>query len=157
MLQGSSSMAILPACICKQRIPDNIWNSYFKFSVERNPWDKSISHYYWLQHQRNTEFSFHEYIKRSACINYPIYTDPSKGNIIVDKVLKYEQLTDDLSTVFEKLGIPFDGVLGSKAKSQYRKDRRPYREVFSEDEMKPYVDTIAQRYKREIELHGYDF
>lgn len=23
------------------------WNNYFKFAVERNPWDKAVSFYYW--------------------------------------------------------------------------------------------------------------
>ena len=36
----------IPASVARQRMPRKIWNSYFKFCVERNPWDKTLSHYH---------------------------------------------------------------------------------------------------------------
>ncbi|PYJ22208.1 MAG: chondroitin 4-O-sulfotransferase, partial [Verrucomicrobia bacterium] len=30
----------MPAFEVQQRVPSRVWNSYFKFCVERNPWDK---------------------------------------------------------------------------------------------------------------------
>ena len=30
----------------KSCISKSVWNNYFKFCVERNPWDKAISYYY---------------------------------------------------------------------------------------------------------------
>ena len=35
----------MPAREVKQRVPVDVWNGYFKFCVERNPWDKLLSHY----------------------------------------------------------------------------------------------------------------
>src|SRR2546430_1538412 len=34
------------AWLVRLRIPPTVWNSYFKFCVERNPWDKVLSHYH---------------------------------------------------------------------------------------------------------------
>ena len=39
----------MPACEVKQRVPAEVWNGYFKFCVERNPWDKAFVS---LQHAR---------------------------------------------------------------------------------------------------------
>lgn len=36
-----------PAKFIRDCIPDRIWNNYFKFTFERNPFDKAISRYYW--------------------------------------------------------------------------------------------------------------
>ncbi|GMR18819.1 MAG: hypothetical protein BMS9Abin33_1262 [Gammaproteobacteria bacterium] len=42
----------MPAYLVQCRIPGKIWNNYFKFCVERNPWDKMLSHYYFVTNQK---------------------------------------------------------------------------------------------------------
>ncbi|WP_231892807.1 hypothetical protein [endosymbiont of unidentified scaly snail isolate Monju] len=72
---------------------------------------------------------------------------------MVDKVIKYESLIDELNYVFKRLGIPFDGSLGVRAKSEHRKDAKPYQEVFSIEKRKVTEEAFA----KEIEMHGYVF
>ena len=97
--------------------------------------------------------TFDDYIHNgSFCFNYPKYTD-LKGNLIVDEVIKYETLMEDLGQIFHNLSIPFDGSLGVRAKSQHRKDRRPYQEIYSDDQR----EIIARAFQKEIEMHGYTF
>lgn len=141
------------AALVQQRTPRKIWDSYFKFCVERNPWEKTLSHYHMLNDRAQRSFSFDRYIEsRKFCINYHLYTD-SKGLLLVDKVLKYESLMDDLGAVFKELGILFDGSLGVRAKSNHRKDRRPYQEVLS----KQHRNVIEDAFAKEIAMHGYTF
>ena len=33
----------------KKRIDSDIWNSYYKFCFERNPWDKTVSAFFWYK------------------------------------------------------------------------------------------------------------
>jgi hypothetical protein len=144
----------MPASLVKQRVPARSWNSYFKFCVERNPWDKVLSHYHMHAAREGGSLSFDDYLARGRFpINYFRYTDNSGAKIIVDRVLRYENLLVDLGEVFEKLNIPFAGTLGVKAKSEYRTDRRPYQQVFNHLQRR----IVEKAFAKEIELHGYRF
>lgn len=35
------------AAAIKTREPLEVWNSYFKFSITRNPWDRALSYFFW--------------------------------------------------------------------------------------------------------------
>ncbi len=154
----------MPALEVRTRVPRDVWNSYFKFCVERNPWDKVLSHYHMhaaregglARHSlgEGGSLSFDEYLARGRFpINYFRYTDRSGRKIIVDRVLRYENLTAELSEVFSQLNIPFGGTLGVMAKSEYRTDRRPYQQVFDDEQRR----IVEKAFAKEIELHGYRF
>ena len=146
--------AHMPATLVQQRIPTRIWNSYFKFCVERNPWDKVLSHYHMHAHRAGGSLSLDQYLAKGKFpINYYRYTNPSGTRIIVDRVVRYENLLNDLAEVFARVGVIFDGTLGVRAKSEYRSDRTPYQEVFNEDQRQ----QVARAFAREIALHGYRF
>jgi hypothetical protein len=143
----------MTALLVRSRVSARVWRNYFKFTVERNPWDKVLSHYHMRAH-RAGGFSLDQYIKRGKFpLNFPRYTDRSGQRIIVDRVLRYEKLNSELAEVFSQLNIPFDGSLDVRAKSNYREDRTPYQLVFNENQRK----RIEQIFACEIELHGYRF
>ena len=144
----------MPAALVQKRVPPFIWKSYFKFCVERNPWDRVLSHYHMHNARAGGSLSLDEYLARGRFpINYFRYTDRSGRKIIVDRVLRYENLLVDLGEVFEQLNIPFDGTLGVAAKSEYRIDRRPYQQVFTDEQRR----IVEKAFAKEIELHGYRF
>ncbi len=66
----------MPAREIKQRIGDEIWNSYFSFCMERNPWDKVTSNYWYKRGYKHKEaraaeqVSIVERIFRN-CTGYP--------------------------------------------------------------------------------------
>jgi hypothetical protein len=143
----------MPARTAKSRMPEHIWDTYFKFCVERNPWDKTLSHYHMINDRSSGNLSLDSYLKsQDFCINYPIYTSAS-GELMVDQVIRYESLLTDLSVVFTRLGIPFDGSLGVHAKSSHRVDKRPYQEVYSQNQR----IIIEKAFSKEIDMHGYSF
>ena len=72
---------------------------------------------------------------------------------MVDRILRYENLPAELDELFSQLNIPFDGTLGVAAKSEYRTDRRPYQQVFNNEQRK----IVEKAFAKEIELHGYRF
>jgi hypothetical protein len=144
----------MPALQVRTRVPRDVWNSYFKFCVERNPWDKVLSHYHMHAAREGGPLSLDEYLARGRFpINFFRYTDRSGRKIIVDRVLRYENLLTELGEVFSQLKIPFEGTLGVQAKSGYRTDRRPYQDVFNEKQRR----IVKEAFAKEIELHGYRF
>jgi hypothetical protein len=144
----------MPAREVRNRVPADVWNSYFKFCVERNPWDKVLSHYHMHAAREGGSLSLDEYLARGRFpINYFRYTNRSGTKIIVDRILRYENLVAELSEVFSQLKIPFGGTLGVTAKSGYRSDRRPYQEVFNDEQRK----IVEKAFAKEIKLQGYRF
>jgi len=138
----------------QKRVPHDVWNGYFKFCVERNPWDKVLSHYHMHVAREGGPLSLDEYLARGRLpINYFRYVDRSGEKVIVDRILRYENLTTELSEVFSQLNIPFNGTLGVSAKSEYRSDRRPYQHVFNDSQQR----IVEKAFSKEIELHGYRF
>jgi hypothetical protein len=106
-------------------IGNDIWNDYFKFCVEREPVTKVISAYSMLvnspHHNKNNEnLSFDEYVEqRRFPVDTAKYTD-KQGNLIVNKILRYENLNEQLVSTAQDLGFAFS--LKSKAKSGFRID-----------------------------------
>ncbi len=144
----------MPAYLVKEKVPPAVWGSYYKFCVERNPWDKVISQYCMLNHRENGKLPINQFMAGPDLpINFPRYMDKAGNTIIVDRVLKFENLMDELGETFSMLGIPFAGSLDVWEKSEYREDRRPYRQVFSEDQAR-FVEKV---FAKEIMLHGYRF
>jgi len=144
----------LPARLIRCRISNTVWSSYFKFCVERNPWDKTLSHYHMVRSTRTDDLSLDAYLhKGKFCLNTPIYLDWDERTPLVDRFIRYENLDKEFAIICSQLGIPFGGKLTEQSKAGLRKDSRNYREVFSPAQAK----VIEKAFAHEIELHGYHF
>lgn len=139
----------------RNRIGRDVWNSYFKFSVARNPWDCMVSAYYWRKHNMKDSSSFEEMLRSEHQItknrNHQIYLD-NKNRLIVDQVLDYANLTSELSRISTKIGTtePLDLP---KAKSNVRPIGSRYQDYYTKETM----DIVAELFAPEIELMNYRF
>jgi len=119
------------AGLIRDCIDDDIWNSYFKFSFERDPFDKAISRYYWSTRNRNPRPAISQYLSSAPLpflSNWDIYT--INDQIAIDFVGRYENLTHDLAFVTDKIGLPEELRLPN-AKGSYRKSREHYSRVLN--------------------------
>lgn len=144
----------MPASEVKSRIPQDVWNSYYKFCIERNPWDRLLSLYYW-RNKTEPRPSISEFIKSKAPLalkrkGFGVYS--INGEVIVDKVCKFEKLAEELEEVRLKLGIPEPLEL-PRAKSKFRVEKKHYREMLSEADR----EVIDEMFREEIELMGYEW
>ncbi len=142
----------MPAWRIKRYLGDDIWNSYYKFAFERNPWDRQVSWYFYKTRSDKRETSFEGFFKfphKAFVENYDLYS--IDGRIAVDFVGQYENLTADFEKAMVAIGQ------GGKFKlpvTNVSKTRRPdYQSYYNENSKALVIDW----YKREIEHFGYTY
>jgi hypothetical protein len=137
------------------------FDDYYKFSVIRNPWDMAVSRYFWQKRLGRTKrmkrkmSSFDTYLT-----NYGVSDDDLllpfvsiDGEVITDRIIRYENLLEDLELVCKDLGIEFDPSYMVDAKSKYRPKDIPYQSYYSEE----LKNIVAEAHKDDILYFGYEF
>ena len=144
----------IPAREVRRIVDRAVWDGYFKFCFERNPWDRVLSQYAW-RCKAEPKPSMAEFLESKAVQDLTqrgigVYT--IGGKVAVDRVCRYENLAEELEFLQNRLELPEPLEL-PRAKAGHRSDRRHYREVLTEQDAK----KIAQRFHREITLFGYQY
>ncbi len=85
----------------KNIVGHEIFKDYFKFCVEREPVDKSISYYFMRKNAHDSSskrknMTWDNFVKKKR---FPVDTNfyTEKNELIVDKIIKYENLSEELS------------------------------------------------------------
>ena len=103
--------------------------------------------------RKDNDLSFGDFLKMEKLpIDKNRYTDNKTDEIIVDRIIKYENLNKELGEVFAGLNIPFNG-LNVFAKSNYNKEKRDYKEYYNCNQK----DFINEKFNFEIEKFNYNF
>jgi len=138
----------------KNLISEDVWNNYYKFTIERNPYDKAVSMYYWMTRKEKFD-SFLDFIlkgKAAECRGFDLYT--IGGIPAVDKIYQFEDMNFFLDHLSQKLNLKEKLELPPrKTKGDHRKDKRHYNEILTPEEAK-WISII---YAREIALMNYKF
>jgi hypothetical protein len=135
----------------REELGDRIWSSYYKFSVERNPWDRQVSFYYWTMARWNVEYTFPDFIASSRPIdNWSVYA--IGDGIAADHIIRYNgDLQAGLDEALAKVGITAPRL--TQAKGGSRPKGRSYRDLFDETT----TEIIRKRHQREIDYFGWTF
>ncbi len=119
----------------------DVWNSYFKFCVERNPVDKTLSHFHYL----SKHASLDEYLDDGEyCSDFYKYSMDDR--ICVDRILDFSNLNSELGEVCQSLGIDFDGWI-PRAKGGYR----PRKDASSKTISRQQRERIRSAFIKEYE------
>ena len=93
----------------KKKIDRNFFDSYFKFCVEREPVDKCISYYFMRKNSSTSttikqNMTWDDFVQKKR---FPIDSNMySFGNkLLVDKIIKYENLENELTAILKDRGI----------------------------------------------------
>jgi hypothetical protein len=140
----------MPAEAVRAELGERVWNSYFTFCFERNPWDKVVSLYFhrYREEPRPGIEAFVRSGEGEQALNWPLYT--LDGRPAVDFVGRFERLAEDTAEVFERIGLPAPRRL-PRAKTQFRPPRTSYRSVLDPATRQ----LVARGYAPEIAHHGY--
>ena len=135
------------------KVGTKVWNSYFKFTFVRNPWDRVIS----LYHQpafnkigeksgKSLEYFLENYSPYSweHGITFCDYLNYGK----IDFVGRFESREDDIRFVSKKIGLEITSSYHSR-----RTKHKHYTEYYNNGTRA----TVAAIYKDDIELFRYKF
>ncbi len=141
----------MPAHEVRDKIGADTFDSYFTFCLERNPYDKTISHYYALRNAGAKSLTLDAYFMAgNFCIDREKYLPPGGGDIMVDRVCLYESIEEELGEVFAKLGIPADPSTLVRAKSGFR-DERDYTNILDPG----HIGLVNSLFAYEFARFGY--
>ena len=118
-----------PAATVRRYVDPKVWDGYFKFCFERNPYDRVISRYYWKTREHAEPPPISAFLKgaeRRRISNWPTYTIDDR--IAVDFVGRFENLVGDLGEALRHVGLRLDFEL-PRTKTRFRRDKRHYSEV----------------------------
>lgn len=135
-----------------KKIQMSIWADYYKFTIERHPFDRVIS-FMSFANRMNKNFDIEKEINKTINLkkyhNFPFYTSGKK--ILVDKILKYENLESEILELEKKLHINI-----SKnyifTKNKYRNKKNTVDQLLSSKQK----DVIYQDCKFEFDIMNYD-
>jgi len=143
-------------------------SKYFKFAFVRNPWDRMVSLYFYLQSTAYGEIdtnmpSFSEWIM-SDIDKIKTFIPLSKqlifkkkpqlawladnNKIHMDFIGRFENLQGDFDKITELLGLPT-----TKLMHENRTTHDYYAEYYNRDT----IDKVSKWYKEDIEYFGYKF
>ena len=126
------------------------WKNYYKFTIERNPWDKTVSNFHFIQNwkPKKTKNGFEDFImnpKNKFFLNdWELYTE--KNIPVVDKIIRYENLEEDFAEVCKEINFPYKGQLANtrlKGSFRSKKDYKDYYNDITKNKVKDlYTKTI---------------
>lgn len=137
----------------KQKIGNEVWDSYFKFCVVRNPYDKMVSAFFGFgggkpRDPKSVE-KFRKWLKRGIFVDRDKYV--IGNDLCVDYIMQYEQLEQDLESVCARINVPFEPESLPKLKAGYRDHLKPVSEYYDEE----CTQIIKNHYSYELNLFNY--
>lgn len=144
------------------------WDSYYKFIIIRNPWDRAYSDYLWAISNENLFDSFSNFLygkgkfkaslskKKDYNISDHLYPQNDyfsiDGTIIAyDKIIRFEYIMKGLHELAEQLSIPIE--VFNKQENVNRKRFKHYSLFFTERRK----NLVKQRYAQDINSFDYTF
>ena len=147
----------------RREVGPEIWDSYFKFTVVRHPFDRAISRYFWqtafiAEKGREDRMDFTDFDQflhyRAGLINenWALYTEWDR--VLVDHAVKYEELEAGLAEVSARIGLKHN--LFEDMKSVRTKDTQRAPEARQDVFLTPSQrQLIALLCAKEMETFGY--
>ncbi|WKU42627.1 hypothetical protein Q3V23_00245 [Streptomyces sp. VNUA116] len=126
------------------------WEQYLTVCLERSPYEKVISLYF-HRHRTEPRTPLDAFISSGEfrdALNWPLYTDAG-GRILVDVIIRHEQLQAGLDDVCRRLALPPLNL--PRAKAHFRPPGTTYRDILTPRARR----AVEEAYAAEFEHHGY--
>ena len=118
--------------IIKSYVGEEIWNSYKKISIVRNPWDHAVSWFKWQAkygYEKTNPNDFEGYIRKNYRTIWPFFT--THGVYDIDFMIRFEEMETDIKKLAEILP-EIGGFNIPQTKNKIRNDNKTYHGYFNE-------------------------
>ena len=164
VIENRYALQHLTALELRDRLLPNMWDTYFKFAIVRNPWSRAVSEYKWYLRFGPviTFFEWVESLEQRLKINHAIniyevghnieqykFLYDAEGKILVDKILRFEYLQSEFSDLCAVRGWTFELQY---AQTTATPDQIEFQRYYDEAS----VLKIYKIYEKDINLLGYD-
>jgi hypothetical protein len=147
----------------KEKLGSSTFDSYYKFTFVRNPFDFLASLYFYNltyiyahNHEMIVNMSFLEflrwYISEKPPIQLEYLTDQSNKHRIVDYIGRFETLEKDIAIIQETLGLEVIRQVKHMNPSVKRKIK-DYKEYYDKEGIK----LVSDYFQADLDLLGYSF
>jgi hypothetical protein len=135
------------------------FGDYFKFAFVRNPFDRFVSYCAFMTRADGAFLKNPQQVMRYILFQarpmqhvlfqpqHTFVTD-ADGTMLADRVGRVEDMQSSYDAICERIGIP-TASLGQVNSSR----RGSYRDYYDQ----PLIDGVAELYRRDLELFGYEF
>ena len=148
----------------REEVGHDVFGSYYKFAFVRNPWDRIVSQFAYMQQRPDlmdylgmtpeTEFkSYLELIRRKEHVQWMPqvrFLLDLDGSVLVDRVGRLEAFNEDCAQIFESLGMHSGYLPGHVNRSK----RKAFRDYYLDCES---IDMVADLFAEDIDFLGYEF
>ena len=133
----------------KRSISDDKWNSYFKFSIVRNPFDRAVSIYKAPIFRNDARgISFEQFLRNIPMLpNEDGLQCSDYINEPMDYIIKFETRSNDIKILKEKHSIHIDEKIVARKTNRIKDYRRYYNETT--------VQLVSEIFKDDI--HNFDY
>jgi len=145
------------ARMVRDKVDSSTWNDYFKFCVIRNPYDKIVSLFFYLNQgkewksQEDTIKGFRWFVQNAQLVqDKDIFT--IDGKLIVDHTIRFETLPDSIKEVCTKLDLPYEPDALPKLKVSQTRLGIPLADYYDD----ATVQAVKNAYAFELETFGYE-
>lgn len=153
----------MPAVTVRDQLAPGVWNSYFKFCVVRNPFEKAVSAFYFSQRAQNGAVTFEglarEREKFTAWIGQGERLPIDRDNYLIDgwfcmdEFIRHETMADDLARVCARLGLPWQPALLPRLKAGIRPAQATVKALYTSSTRR----VVEAVYAYEFSHFGYCF
>lgn len=139
----------------RQQVGVDVWDSYFKFCVIRNPFEKCISAYEHFgprfemsniidsnnESLSNRKLGFLKFVTEHAPVDRDKYT--IDGIICMDDFIRFESLEEDLRRICGLLDLPFEPEYLPNFNSDIRNQESTIQNLYSLESQRIVRETFA--------------
>jgi hypothetical protein len=152
MKHGHISLAQL-----KAHVPADLFGSYLKFAFVRNPYDRFVSFCAFRSRETGAFDTAPQQVMRNVLANPPAnilfapqhtFVCDADGALLADEIGRVEDMQGSYDRICTRAGVP------TQALEHANSSRHNHYRDYYDDDLKA---KVAQLYRRDLELFGYEF